>query len=181
MTSKTHNLFAVSSLVTLSVNFPKTGLTLPTIITGLIFSVIGSLLPDMDQSSNRLWDLFPGGDVLGRLFRPFFLGHRSLSHSLLGLWLVNSFFAWLLPRIFNPEFIDPVLVQTSVMVGMISHLLADGITEEGVPLLFPLRLKFGFPPIQSWRIVTGKWFENLIIFPGLAIYLIYLIFYLGLI
>jgi membrane-bound metal-dependent hydrolase YbcI (DUF457 family) len=63
------------------------------------------------------------------------------------------------------------------MIGFISHLLADSITEEGVPLLFPISFKFGFPPIKSWRIVTGKWFENLVIFPSLAAYLFIFVFY----
>jgi len=33
-------------------------------------------------------------------------------------------------------------------------------------------MKVGFPPISSWRIKTGKWFEKFIVFPGIVIYLL---------
>ncbi len=164
-------MFAFASLVTVSVFYPPTSLNLPTLFGSLIGCVVGSLMPDMDQSSNRLWDLLPGGDYLGKIFRRVFLGHRSLSHSLLGVFLLYLLLSWLLPKLFDPSFIYPTLVLISVMIGTISHLVADSLTEEGVPLFFPLGYKFGFPPITSWRIKTGKWFEEFVIFPGIFVYL----------
>jgi membrane-bound metal-dependent hydrolase YbcI (DUF457 family) len=82
---------------------------------------------------------------------------------------------WLLPRVFNSDFINPHVLVLSLMIGVISHIAADGLTEDGVPLLFPLKWRFGFPPIRSWRIKTGRWFENWIIFPLVALYIIYLL------
>jgi len=58
------------------------------------------------------------------------------------------------------------------MIGYISHILADGLTEDGIPLLWPIKLRFGFPPIRSWRIKTGRWFEKWIILPIAVLYTI---------
>jgi len=125
----------------------------------------------MDQASNRLWDLTPGGDFTSRVFRRLFLGHRTLSHSLLGIYLISSFLFWLLPILLNPVYVDPATVHAAVMIGFISHLIADSFTEEGIPLFFPFLFKVGFPPIRSWRIKTGQWFEKLVVFPGVLLYL----------
>jgi membrane-bound metal-dependent hydrolase YbcI (DUF457 family) len=55
----------------------------------------------------------------------------------------------------------------SIMAAYASHLVADMFTVEGIPLLFPYQHSFGIPPnpLEGVRIVTGKWFENLVIFP----------------
>jgi membrane-bound metal-dependent hydrolase YbcI (DUF457 family) len=150
-------------------------LTMPILVFAPLVAIVGSLLPDLDQASNRLWDLLPGGNFLGRIFKSLLLGHRTLSHSFLGLLLIYQMSFWLLPRVFNSDFINPHVLVLSLMIGVISHIAADGLTEDGVPLLFPLKWRFGFPPIRSWRIKTGRWFENWIIFPLVALYIIYLL------
>lgn len=175
MTARTHDLAAFASLITLAVHYPPPALNLATLFSALIACVVGSLIPDMDQDSNRLWDLLPGGDFLGKIFKKIFLGHRSISHSLLGIFLYYQFFSWLLPKFLNSLFINPQIILSSLMIGLISHLLTDSLTEEGIPLFFPFSFKTGFPPIHSWRIKTGGWFEKLIIFPGIVVYLIFFI------
>ena len=176
MVSRTHNLIAFASLATAAVYYPPGKLTLATIIVALIANITGSLLPDLDQAGNHLWDMLPGGDSTGKLLKRIFLGHRTLSHSLLGLFLVYELTIWLSPKLFNAAFINPGIITLSLLIGYISHLLADGITEEGLPLLFPLKWKFGFPPIRAMRIKTDHWFEKIIIFPGVLIYLAWLLF-----
>jgi membrane-bound metal-dependent hydrolase YbcI (DUF457 family) len=173
--SRTHNLIAFASLVAAAVYYPPSKLTLATLIVALIANVVGSLLPDIDQASNHLWDMLPGGDGLGKILKRIFLGHRTLSHSLLGVFIVYKIVYWLLPKIFNSNFIDYKIVALSLLIGYISHLLADGITEEGLPLLFPIKHKFGFPPIKALRMKTGHWMENWVGFPGVIIYLGWLI------
>jgi inner membrane protein len=175
MVANTHNLIAFASLLTAAVYFPPDNLTLATLILALVANVIGSLLPDLDQASNRLWDLLPGGDGLGKLLKHVFLAHRTLSHSLIGLFLVYKAVYWLLPRLFNLNYIDYPIITLALMIGYISHLVADGLTEEGLPLLFPLKIKFGFPPFKSWRIKSGKWFEKYVVFTGVMVYLVWLI------
>jgi membrane-bound metal-dependent hydrolase YbcI (DUF457 family) len=55
------------------------------------------------------------------------------------------------------------------MIGIISHLIMDTFTKEGVPWLLPLPFKIGFPPLRSLRMTTGKSVENFIVFPLLIV------------
>jgi len=176
MTSRTHDIFAFASLMTAAVYFPPSILNLPTAIVSLIANIVGSLLPDIDQGSNKLWDLLPAGNFLGRIFKNFFFAHRTLSHSLLGAFLIIKAVFFVLPKLLNPNFISPQTVGNAIVIGYLSHLVLDSLTEEGLPLLFPLKIKFGFPPIASWRIKTGKWFEKLIVFPVIVAYIFWFAF-----
>lgn len=175
MTSRTHDIFAFASLITVAANYPPLTLNAATLITSSVGSVIGSLLPDIDQASNRLWDLLPAGHVFGRLLKKLFLHHRTISHSLLGIFLVDKILNWVLPKVLNPNFINVQIVFWALMIGYLSHLLLDFFTEEGIPLLFPLKIMVGFPPIPSWRIKTGKWFEKFVVFPLIIFYLVWFV------
>ena len=175
MTSRTHDVFAFASLVTVATYYPPATLNLTTAVSCLVGNIVGSLLPDIDQASNRLWDLLPGGNLIGKYLRKIFLSHRTISHSLLGVFLINKILLWLVPKILNPGFIIIELVHASIMIGFISHLLLDSFTEEGLPLFFPLKWKFGFPPIKQWRIETGKWFEKFVVFPAIIVYSLFFI------
>ena len=57
------------------------------------------------------------------------------------------------------------------MIGMVSHLIMDSFSKEGVPWLLPIPVKFGFPPIKRLRVTTGKGVEKFILLPLLAIML----------
>ena len=174
MLSRTHDIGAFACLLTATIYYQPTGLSVATIIVALIANIVGALLPDADQSSNRLWDLLPAGNFIGKIFRNLFLSHRTLSHSILGFYLIYRLASWLIFRLFNPVFVDPQIIFYSLMIGYLSHILLDGLTEGGIPLLFPIKWKFGFPPIHSWRIKTGRWFENLVIFPGIVAYIFWI-------
>ena len=173
MTAKTHDLVAFGSLLVLATYYPQDNLDLLVIFILIISNIVGALLPDIDQASNRLWDLLPGGNFIGKILRNIFLSHRTLSHSLIGIALFYYLFKWLLPKIFNPILVDPNLILASLMIGYLSHLVADGLTEEGLPVLFPLKYKFGIPPIKKWRIKSGGWFEKWILRPGVAFYIVW--------
>lgn len=175
MTARTHDGFAFASLISVASFYPPASLNVYTVFAALVANIVGALIPDMDQAGNRLWDLLPGGDKTAKVLRLIFYKHRTVSHSFLGVFLVYYFLSWLLPKILNPSYIYPDVVLTSTMIGYLSHLLADGLTEEGVPLLFPIRINFGFPPIAKMRIVTGGWFEKYIVQPGLAIYIVWFV------
>lgn len=170
MISRTHDVGAFASLLTALVYFPPASLNLTTVVVCLTGNIVGSLLPDIDQASNRLWDLIPGGNSLGRVFRKLFLAHRTISHSFLGVFLIFKFLWWFLPKILNSNSMNLTLIIYSIMIGFISHLLLDFFTEEGLPLLFPFKIKMGFPPISPLRIKTGKGFEKYIVFPAIIIY-----------
>lgn len=175
MTSRTHDLFAFASLITVATYHPPASLNLVTTIVASIGSVVGSLMPDLDQASNRLWDLLPGGNFIGRVLKNLFLSHRTISHSLLGVFLFYKILGWILPKLLNPGFLNINLVFDALLIGYLSHLLLDSFTEEGLPLFFPLKWKIGFPPIKSWRIKTGKWVEKFVIFPGIIAYIVWFV------
>lgn len=173
MTARTHDAFAFTSLVTVAAIYPPSEINLYTFFACIIGNIVGALIPDMDDQGNRLWDLMPAGNMFGKIFRRIFYKHRTISHSLLGMFIVYKFFEWLLPKILNPEFIDPTLLLYSIMIGFISHLVADGLTKDGVPLFFPFKPYIGFPPFEKLRVRTGSWVENFVVMPALGIYFIW--------
>lgn len=166
MVARTHSLFAFTCMVGTVAYLGTSNVNTATIIACLFFNTIGALLPDIDQASNRLWDLLPVGESIGKALGVF-MKHRGISHSFLGIFLVDKFSFWLISNLFNENFVDTKMVYWALMIGFISHIVADSLTEEGVPLLFPLRKNFGMPPIRPWRIKTGGWFENLVVAPML--------------
>lgn len=104
-----------------------------------------------------------------------FISHRSLSHSVLGTFLAYKILAIFLPLIFNPNYVNSHIVLISIMIGYISHLLADMATKDGLPLLYPYKKKFGIPPVSKFRITTGALTEKFIIFPGVIFYILWFV------
>lgn len=176
MVSKTHNAIAFASLITFSAFYPPSSLNIPTLFGAIIANNIGGLIPDMDSGANYLWGLLPQGKFLGRLLRKIFYKHRTITHSFLGLFIIYNLLNTFIPKLFNPNFINPDIIITSIMIGFVSHLVADSLTEEGIPLLFPLKINFGFPPIRPMRIKTGRWFESFVVFPAIWIYLFWFVY-----
>jgi inner membrane protein len=175
MTARTHDAFAFASLVTVAAYYPPESLNIFTLFAAIVGNVVGSLIPDMDDGGNRLWKLLPQGQKLGKTLRRLFYKHRTFSHSLLGMVILYKFLQWSLHRFLNPEFIDPSIVLVSIMVGYISHVIADCMTKEGLPLLYPFKFAFGIPPVKSLRIRTGSWFENFVFLPSIGLYLVWFI------
>jgi inner membrane protein len=103
------------------------------------------------------------------------LGHRTLSHSLLGVAIIYKIMQLLMPVIFNPNYIYPNVVFWALMIGYISHLVADSTTREGIPLFFPLKINIGIPPLKFLRIRTGSWVENLVVLPATGLYVFWFI------
>ena len=176
MTSRTHDAIAFASLVTVAAFVPIPQMNVLSIICVIVACDIGALIPDMDTAGNRLWELLPQGAKVGKVLRNIFYKHRTFTHSIIGVFTMHKFFEWLLPKIFNSTYIDPTLIYTGLMIGILSHILSDSFTEEGVPLFFPLRFTFGIPPIRSWRITTGKWFESFVVYPAVWVYLIWFVY-----
>lgn len=175
MTGRTHDAIAFASLLTIAALNPPHSLNVATAAAAVVGNIIGATLPDVDQSTNRLWDLLPGRDFVGKLLRPLFLGHRNLTHSLLGVFIVYKILEFVLPRVLNPNYVNSQIVFAAMLIGYVSHLVGDALTKEGLPLLFPSRLRFGIPPIAALRITTGKWIENILILPGTAAYIFWFI------
>lgn len=170
MTGRTHDLAAFTALSVVFLSNPVQPLRLSTIIFAVLANLIGGITPDIDQPTAPFWRNLPIGNIFGRTFGRLSGGHRFLTHSIVGAALIGFGVHWLLV-FFTPVMgkIDTGYVWWAYMIGLSSHLFMDMLTKEGVPLLLPLPTKFGFPPIKSFRITTGKWVENFVLFPGLII------------
>jgi membrane-bound metal-dependent hydrolase YbcI (DUF457 family) len=132
---------------------------------------IGALLPDIDNARSTMGRKF--GWVSKEI--QHIAGHRTLFHSLLGLLLgsllaigLEQLVVYLLSQrgfILPAQFVGAShLVFIAVLFGCIMHIAADGLTEGGVPLLWPNHKRFGFPPNPHWRFRTGDWPEFVIVY-----------------
>lgn len=131
----------------------------------------GALLPDIDNARSTL------GKKLGWVSKEIqhLVGHRTLFHSFLGLG-IGSAIALGLEKLVEyllssrgyavpVHIIDSThMVFIAVLFGCIMHIAADALTEEGVPLFWPMHKYFGFPPNRHWRFRTGTWPEHVIVY-----------------
>jgi inner membrane protein len=171
MKARTHDLAAITALGVVVLAQPPRTVSLATAIIAVFVNLIGGITPDIDQPTAPFWRNLPIGKYFGKIFDRLLGGHRFLSHSVLGL-LIFGFVAHLVLLFLSPimHSVNIGLVWWAFIIGMVSHLIMDTLTKEGVPWLLPIPIKFGFPPIKSWRIVTGKWVETFVVFPLLAVF-----------
>jgi len=169
MTGRTHDLAAITALAAIVLFEPLRTVSLGTALAAILANQIGGIAPDIDQPTAPFWRNLPSGGFFGRIFGKVLGGHRFLTHSLLGVALfgvlVKLGLQFLRPLLGH---IDIGLVWWAFMIGIVSHLIMDSFTKEGVPWLLPIPVKFGLPPLKSLRITTGKKVESLLVFPGLV-------------
>ncbi len=162
---------AITALGVIFVLRPEQTITLSTAITAVLANQIGGITPDVDQPTAPFWRNLPVGGIFGRTIGRLLGGHRFLTHSIVGLVLFG-YLAKLLLLFIHPLMpsVNIDLVWWAYMIGMVSHLIMDTFTKEGVPWLLPIPVKFGIPPIRKLRITTDKAVENLLLFPGLLFF-----------
>ncbi len=168
MTGRTHDLAALTALGAVVLVWPPESVTLGTVLLAVLANQLGGIAPDIDQPTAPLWRNLPSAHIVGKLFSKLSGGHRFLSHSIIGLIALGFLFKLLL-TVLHPIMpnIDITLVWYAFLIGMISHVVMDMFTKEGVPLLLPIPVKFGLPPVRKFRITTGKAVEAAILFPVL--------------
>ena len=166
MTGKTHRILGIGAGLSYAIFALPIHYSPATLSTVLVGSYFASLIPDLDRSTAEIWNSVPLGKTFGKIVDPF-IKHRNISHSALGL-VIFSLIIFIIIKSF-PDYwaINKNLTFWSLIIAYSSHLLADMLTVDGVPLLYPHKGRFGIPPkpFQGIRILTGKWFENLVIFP----------------
>lgn len=177
MTGRTHDLAAFTALSYVVATQPGQTVTLATGIVALMATLVGGLTPDIDQPTADLWHKFPAGSVVGRILYPLLGGHRYISHSLIGIILFGWLTKFLLFKIGKVLLVDINLVWWAFMIGFISHLIMDTLTQEGVPWLFPIPFRFGFPPLKILRLKTGGFVEKTLVFPGLLLFTGYIYYH----
>lgn len=168
MTARTHDTAALTLLTAWVLLVPPGRLSVATALTAVLANQLGGIAPDIDQPTAPLWRNLPVGRYVGRVFGALVGGHRFFCHSLLGLAAFAAAARLLL------EFLQPIMPNVTVhfvweafLVGVVSHLIMDSLTKEGVPWLLPLPFKFGFPPVRRLRITTGKGVEMWLVLPAL--------------
>jgi inner membrane protein len=176
MIGRTHDAAAFAALLGVYLVTPPASMSLATILIAVLANQLGGIAPDIDQPTAPLWRNLPIGGPIGRIFDKLLGGHRFLTHSLIGVVLFGILAHFLLLYL-HPIMlsVDSTLVWWAFMIGMLSHLVMDSFTKEGVPWLLPLPVKVGFPPIKRLRLTTGKLIEKFLILPALVVIIIVLI------
>lgn len=176
MTGRTHDLAALTTLTIVIATQPLSPISVGTLFTAMAFNLIGGATPDLDQPTGKLWRKIPAGTILGRILKPFFGAHRSISHSILGLIIFAFISKEILNYVSTFLLVDMNIVWGAFLLGLFSHLVMDSLTKDGVPWLFPIPFKFGFPPLRRMRITTGKVIESSFVFPMLLLFNAYIIY-----
>jgi len=176
MTGRTHDLAAFTALTYTLATSPIPKITLATAMIAFGANMIGGLAPDIDQPTAKLYRNARGGKILAKLITPLLGGHRYISHSLIGLFIFGFASRELLAFSSTFLIIDQDIVWWSFMIGFVSHLVMDLFTQEGIPLLFPIPIKFGIPPLSFLRMKTGGLVEKSFVFPMLLIANFYLFY-----
>jgi len=161
MTARTHDLAAFTAWGYVILAQPVRSVSLATALVGLLANQLGGIAPDIDQPTAPLWRNLPLGKIFGKTFDKLIGGHRFLTHSLLGM-AIFGYLALGLLNLVHPimPHVEVHIVWYAFMIGMLSHLVLDTFTKEGVPWLLPIPIKFGLPPFKAWRITTGKIVEQ---------------------
>ena len=115
----------------------------------LVVAIFASLLPDIDHTKSIIGKIFfPIAKHLDKNF-----GHRTITHSL----------TFLVPSVFVVAFIERGLVSTDLtytyvyFFGVLSHLILDMLTVQGIPLFYPfMRNPCVIPANPSYRIRSGN-------------------------
>ncbi len=118
------------------------------ILTGV--AALAALLPDIDHPNGSIRQKM---GFLGHI-GLFWLSHRGITHTLLALAVVElSAFYFL-----------PYALALAVALGYLSHLVADMVTRNGLPILWPLYRRHLHLLPRPLRISTGGIIETMIFF-----------------
>ena len=140
MTAPTHITFSV-----LFTEFILTSLSIEPTYTALASSTLGSLLPDIDTPKSAVGRVFPFLSI--PIEHKF--GHRQITHSWIFIAVCMILF---LPLLLFKKF----LIYSSLVLGVISHILIDMANTTGVPFFYPYYARFVFPENKSSRIEVGS-------------------------
>ncbi len=149
MTGKTHLVGGVASCMALA----SVTTYDPTLLA--LSGAVGGLLPDICHGGSKIGRKAP---VLSKVINVVF-GHRTITHSLLFL-----LFAWILLDAFVPI----KSISVGVLVGMISHLILDVATKNGIKLLYPLNITVRLPITTR----TGGAVEHIVLI-ALTLFIVY--------
>lgn len=123
---------------------------------------VAALLPDIDSPRSYIGSKMPASVAVKLV-----AGHRGVFHSLLAAAAFSlAFFFYL-----HFKARAYMFLAFPFAAGYISHLLLDALNPEGVPFLWPLKLRFGFP-----FVCTGSILERWVVTPALLALLGFLLY-----
>jgi inner membrane protein len=153
VTGKTHLLIGLGTgLLLCHIAQPQT-VTIAAAVIAL--AGLGSLLPDVDTPQSTINRLIPPLMLIS-----LFVKHRGFSHSIFipAITIVAGVVLTIAP-------VELLIIAGAI--GYLSHLVADAVTIQGIPLLSPLPYTIHLLP-KPFRLTTGGIIENLL---GLSIVL----------
>lgn len=123
-------------------------------------AILTCLLPDIDHPKSFL------GQRLKWISKPIAraFGHRGFTHSLLAVFALLATFYLKVPE----SWFIPADALQGMVLGYLSHILADMLTPAGVPLLWPCRWRFRLPilvpqratnwnVLSAWHYLSGRY------------------------
>ncbi len=142
----------------------------PPTIQGVVVTAAGSLLPDIDLPTSAIGrPFFPIASWINRK-----IGHRTLTHSLLGVLLFGSLafvFVWALSAWLEGSAGSYARFLT---LGFASHILVDTVNKTGVDLFWPARIRGVFFGNERYRIISAGradyWFMTICLLANLGLY-----------
>ncbi len=143
MTAEGHLLFSIACAV-----FAKNVELTPVLAQGdwwhiVPAAVLTCLMPDIDHPKSFLGQRIPW--VSRPVARAF--GHRGFTHSLLAVFAALTLFYLKVPE----SWVIPADAIQGMVLGYLSHILADMLTPAGVPLLWPCRWRFRLPIVRPQK------------------------------
>lgn len=120
----------------------------------LAITVIASLLPDIDHTQSILGKMFyPLAKYLDRKF-----GHRTITHSLLFL-IISCFIVFLID--YHTKLESILLI---FFFALLSHLLFDMMTVQGIPLFYPFKRNPCVIPADPQIRIKGGSSQEIVVF-----------------
>ena len=107
------------------------------------FTHFGALISDIDMKGSYISKRFP---IIHKLFGKRFR-HRGFTHSLLFVGIIA--FIGNTITISSNDNIVFTCIFSGILAGVISHILLDIITKEGVELFYPVEINFSIHPIKT--------------------------------
>ncbi len=141
MTAPTHIAFG---LLTVAGSFSLFSMSFHRNLPAVACAIIGSLLPDVDSPRSSIGRVMPFASIpIERRW-----GHRTITHSLLCMLALSV--------VTLPLLAWQSACYAAILLGYMSHLIADSATKSGVPLFYPHPAVCVFPGSARYRVKTGS-------------------------
>ncbi len=148
MTAPTHIAFG---LLTVAGSFSLFSMSIHRNLPAIGCAILGSLLPDVDSPRSSIGRVMPFASIpIERRW-----GHRSITHSLLCMFALSV--------VTLPLLAYQTACYAAVLLGYMSHLIADCATKSGVPLFYPHPAVCVFPNSAKYRVKTGSIGEGIVL------------------